>query len=606
MKSKILAIALAVSGTLLVISCKKGGSLDPKVEPLTEEKVFADSAMTFNFLNNIYYNTGLDIHPYRNTIGGATGGGPGSSDWNDSFETLSSNAASGYSGQNVFLSGTANSNSHPLLAMWALLYKKVRAANKFMANVPKSPISAARKKTMIAEARFLRAFYYQMLIRFYGGVQLMGDEVSDDFPTYDYKRNTYKECVDYVASEYDKAAADLPSALTLEAINYGRATSGACKAFKARLLLTAASPLFNGSPASTNASVLPLICYSANYDASLWQKAADACKAVIDLPDYALVVDNATQPGNGFWKLFTSGRKNSEFIFAYNIALGSATSQSATAGNLERAWFPRSNSNATDLTYMNPSQNLVEAFGMANGKMISESGSGFNALDPYKNRDPRFYNSIIYNQATMTSKTTTALATINIYSNAAGTRVGDGIEAYYTKTGYYTRKMCNDRIPYNSLTVDRSLPVIRLAEMIMGYAEALNELGQTEAAVVELNKIRSRGGVTAGADNRYGIPAGISKDNLRTLIRNEYRVEFYGEGHWFYDTRRWKTAEQTETGALQLMRATQNATGSPYPFKYEVQNVFTTKFIAPAMYFVPIPLAEILKSKDLLVQNPGW
>lgn len=608
MKSKILAIAVVASASLLVVSCKKGGSLDPKVEPLTEEKVFADSAMTFNFLNNIYWNTGLDIHPYRNTIGGASGTGPGSSDWNDAFETLSTNAASGYSGQDVFLKGTSNSSSHPLLAMWSLLYRKVRAANKFMANVPKSPISAGRKKTLVAEARFLRAFYYQMLIRFYGGVQLVGDDVSDEFPTYDYKRNSYKECVDYVAAEYDKAATDLPSATALEAINYGRATSGACKALKARLLLTAASPLFNGSPATTDANLLPLICYSANYDAALWQKAADACKAVLDLPDYALVVDNATQPGYGFWKMFTAGRKNTEFIFAYNIALGAASSGSFVEnnGNLERAWFPRSISNNGGQTYMNPSQNVAEAFGMANGKLIAESGSGFNALDPYKNRDPRFYYSIIYNQATMTSKTTTAQVAINIYSDAAGNRVGDGIESYYTKTGYYTRKMCNDRIPYNSLTVDRSLPIIRLAEMVLGYAEALNELGQTEAAVTELIKIRSRGGVAAGADNRYGIPAGISKDNLRTLIRNEYRVEFYGEGHWFYDTRRWKTAEQTENEALKLIRATQNPAGSTYPFKYQVENRIVTRFLAPAMYFVPIPLSEILKSKDKLLQNPGW
>ncbi|WP_316831761.1 RagB/SusD family nutrient uptake outer membrane protein [Pedobacter aquatilis] len=598
MKTKIFSL-ITILGIMMMCACKKGGFLDPQVEPLSENNVFSDSTMTFNFLNNIYWNTGLDIHHYRNTIGGATGAGPGSSDWNDSFETLSSNAASGYSGQNAFLTGTSTSSSHPLLAMWSLMYRKIRAANKFIANAPNSPISAQRKKILIAEARFLRAFYYQMLLRYYGGVQLVGDLVSDDFPEFEYKRNSYKECVDYVAAEYDKAAVDLPSAITLEAINYGRATSGACKAMKARLLITAASPLFNGQPASTDGAVLPYIAYSASYDAALWQKAADACKAVLDLPEYTLVIDNsnASYPGNGFWRMFTDGRKNSEFIFAYNLT---------GAKELETAWFPWSISGISSLTYMNPSENVVNAFGMANGKLINDSGSGYNSLDPYKNRDPRFYYSIVYNQATMTSRTTTALTTINIYSDANNNKVGDGIQQYYTRTGYYTRKMCNDRVPFASLTVNRSLPVIRLAEAILGYAEALNELGQTEAAVSELNKIRNRAGISPGSDGRYGIAVGVSQSQLRTLIRNEYRVEFYGEGHWYYDTRRWKTAELTENGSLQLTRGKQNPAGSAYPFSYTSENYLSLTFIKPAMYFVPIPLAEVLKSKGLLIQNPGW
>jgi hypothetical protein len=607
MKTKIFTIVLALSVGMLLFSCKKGGFLDSQVEVLSEENVFADSTMTFNFLNNIYWNTGLDIHPYRNTIGGFSGAGPGTSDWNDAFETLSSNATSGFSGQDAFLKGTSTSSNHPLLAMWTLMYKKIRAANKFIANVPNSPISAPRKKVLTAEARFLRAFYYQMLVRYYGGVQLVGNDVSDDFPTYDYKRDTYKDCVDYIAAEYDKAAVDLPDATTIEAINYGRATSGACKAYKARLLVTAASTLFNGSPAASDAAIRPLICYSANYDATLWQKAADACKAVMDLPEYALIVDNATKAGDGFFKLFTSGRKTSEYIFVYNLALAAA-SASDTNGGLERPFFPWSITarGTGSTTSMNPSQNVVDAFGMANGKLISDASSGYNVLDPYKNRDPRFYNSIIYNQATMTSRSTTALTTINIYTDASNNPVGDGIQPYHTKTGYYTRKMCNDRLPFASLTVARALPMMRLAEMVLGYAEALNELGRIEEAVTEVNKIRNRGGITAGSDNRYGIPAGVTQDQLRTLIRNEYRVEFYGEGHWYYDTRRWKTAENTEKGNLLLAKGKQNPAGSTYPFAYTYENVLSMNFIAPAMYFVPIPLSEVLKSKGLLVQNPGW
>ncbi|MGN7989272.1 RagB/SusD family nutrient uptake outer membrane protein [Pedobacter sp. 22226] len=594
MKNRSFIIGMLIT-IIAMVSCKKNGLLDPKTEPLSEDKVFADSALTNNFLNNIYAATGMDVVPLRNNL--VSNGG--ASDNNGNLDDLSTNNGSGLSGQNVFLTGGSSPSSGPFQATYAAYYQKIRATNKLLNNLPKTPLSSAKKKRLAAEARFLRAFYYQALVRLYGAVQLMGDDASDDFPTYEYKRSTYKQCVDYIAAEYDKAALDLPGSLTLDAVDYGRATSGACKALKARLFITAASPLFNGTPVTATTEQAPLVAYSNTYDVSLWQKAADACKAVIDLPEYALVIDNtlAAYPGNGFWKMFTESRKNSEYIYVYNIAKGKT---------LESYWFPRSlgTSPFSGTTLSNPTENIVKAFGMNNGKAITDPSSGYVDTNPYNNRDPRFYYSIIYNQAMVSDKTTTVLKPISIFTDrATGTTSADGITQYYTKTGYYSRKMCNDRLPFSTLNVDRAYPIIRLAEVYLGYAEALNELGQTELAVTWLNKIRDRAGIIPGSDGRYGIPAGITKENLRTIIRNEYRVEFYQEGHWFYDTRRWRTAEQTEKEGVNGTKVYRESNGS---FTYTSFTALTTIFISPQMYFVPIPNAEVLKSKGLLVQNPGW
>ncbi|MBT2562178.1 RagB/SusD family nutrient uptake outer membrane protein [Pedobacter sp. ISL-68] len=584
-------ILIAVCCLIALQSCKKGGFLDPKVEPLTEAKVFADSTLTMSFLTDIYAYTGMDIIPDIN-------GGSGLGTIIDSFETMTTNVAAGYSSgpQIPLLTSALTSGNHAFNAYYPAYYKRIRSANIFMKNIPSSTLSAPKKLRVIAEARFLRAWYYFALIRLYGGVQLMGDEVNDDLPNYEYKRDSYKKCIDYIATELDEAAKNLPTSLTLEAADYGRATSGACKALKARVLVTAASPLYNGNPIATDAIIGPLVSYSTTLDQNLWQKAADACKAVLDLPEYALVEDNTIKPGLGFQNMFITSRKNSEYIFAYNVTRGKT---------LELMWFPWSRTTQTVLTYSNPSENIVKAFGMKDGKPITASSAAlpYSATNPYVNRDPRFDYSIIYNQAVVCNKATTALDKVDIFFNKATNAPSvDGYAALHTRTGYYNRKMCNDSSPFNSLNVDRAYPIIRFAEMVLGYAEALNELGQTENAVSNVIKIRKRAGILAGTDNRYGIPAGISQVDLRALIQNEYRVEFFSEGHWYYDTRRWKTAEVTEAQQVTGTIVTKELNGT---FSYASITVINSAFLK-ANYFAPIPLTEILKGKSLLVQNPGW
>lgn len=589
MKKQLFSILFtAVVAVVGFSSCKKVGFLDRKTETLTEEKVFADSALTVGFINDMYAYTGQDIIPYRYV--NITS--PGTNDY-ACFDEQTSLATSYYSApQQGLMGGTYSASNYALNNYWTTYYKKIRQAALFLQNVGTTPLSATRKARLIAEAKYLRAFYYISLIRFYGGVQIMPNETLNVEDVLISKRNTYKECVDYVVKELDEAAKGLPSALAQDASEYGHATRGAALALKARILLTAASPLFNGSSFSTNTAVLPYITYSQTYDATLWQKAADAMKAVIDLNDYSLVEDNVTRPGHGFWKFAIKGRRTAEHIIPYIVANGTS---------LESARFPRSRA-GSGAGFSNPTDNAVQYFGMKNGKAITDPTSGYDASKPFENRDPRFNYSIIYNQAPIwKSGSGTTLVPVDIYFNKASNALAaDGIQVYYTKTGYYSRKMANDST-VTSASIQRALPVLRYSEILMGYAEALNELGQTQNAVVVLNQVRKRAGIEPGINQRYGIEEGVTKEALRKIIQNDYVAEFLMEGHFWYDTRRWRTAEFTEAVPMNANYITKELNGT---YTYEKRLALAVNW-QPRAYFAPIPQAEIDKSATL-IQNPGW
>ncbi|WP_295124918.1 RagB/SusD family nutrient uptake outer membrane protein [uncultured Chitinophaga sp.] len=580
--------ALALGGSMLLASCAKKDFLDARqTEALTEDIVFADSAQTLAFLNNAYAFTGQDIIPMRYTfIITPTG--------NDyaSLEDLTTHSVSFYSDpQATFIQAASTPKNYHSNRYYTTYYAKIRALNQYMKKVGGTPLSPAMQVKTTAEARFLRAFYYAQLVRYYGGVKMVGDTVYGITDDVKVIRNTFKDCIDYIATECDKAAVDLPNAGEQQPSDYGHITKGMCLALKARMLVHAASPLYNGSPAVDEPGLTPLIAYSASYDANLWKKAADACKAVMDLNQYSLYEDNTTRAGHGFWKVFLL-RKNSEYIYPYMIAAGTA---------LESARFPVTRS--TGGGYSTPTQNLVEAFGMANGKPITDPSSGYDANNPYNRRDPRFYYSIIHNGATVFYNSTKKMDPVDIYKNAAtGVVTYDGLQSYRTRTGYYARKMANDSIAPGT-NQSRVYPIIRYAEILLGYAEALNEFsGATQDVYDQVIAIRKRAGILPGTDNLYGLKNGMTKEEMRAVIRNEREVEFAYEGHWYYDTRRWKTAEVTENVPIRGMMVTRQTNGT---YTYTSQTVINAVFSKPKMYFSPFSEDEVNKSSTL-IQNPGW
>ncbi|WP_127132833.1 RagB/SusD family nutrient uptake outer membrane protein [Pseudoflavitalea rhizosphaerae] len=456
---------------------------------------------------------------------------------------------------------------------WNTCYSNIRKASIFLNNFDKVPLNikmadgSSAKKAWRAEARFIRAFAYFELLKRYGGVPLMGDEVrqvSDDLAL---PRNSFEEVVNYIVSECDKVA-DSSWQDPIEDSRYGYVTKGAAMALKARTLLYAASPLFNGGNIDAGN---PLTGY-ANYDAERWRLAAEAARALIDYNKFSLLPE--------FKKIFiTPG--NREVIFA---------KVSGNNKNVETNNAPIGYASAVSQGRTSPTQELVDAFPMSNGLPITDPASGYDANFPYANRDPRLTYTIFFNGAQWLNR---SVQTFEGGLDKPNTNVQQ------TRSGYYMRKFMGE---YESQTSYSDIPhpvmLFRYAEVLLNFAEAQNEYAGPDQDVYNaVQAIRQRAGL-----NPYQLPAGLTKEAMRQQIRNERRVELAFEEHRFWDIRRWKIAEQVMNSPLHGMRIDVSSSGAR---TYTVTQILTTKFRAPAMYLFPVRYDEVAKNHQMK-QNPGW
>ncbi|MBC7888244.1 MAG: RagB/SusD family nutrient uptake outer membrane protein [Ferruginibacter sp.] len=577
-----------------VSSCKKATFLDDKsTTALTDDAVFTDSTRTMAFVTRMYEEIGFNFYKGR-----WEGSGTTEQATDDGEYTLGSTArrtvglwAGVYNPVN-FMHGDA----------WTLPWTNIRRANLLLSKLPTTPLSEGLQKRLAGEARFMRAYFYTYLLNNFGGVPLIGDKVFGIDDIIDVPRNTYEECVTYVSKEFDEAAALLPPANTpyplgYEDRDYGRVTKGACMAVKARLLLFAASPLFNGGTiAAATPANKPLAGYPA-YNVSRWQAAADAANAVIQSNNYALNVDNTTAPGFGFYKVFLK-RVNPEYIVFVNRVPNR---------ELEAHYNPPSRGGARNTQ---PTQQIVDCFPMKNGlQILNPDGtvniaSGYDPNNPYVNRDPRFDYTIIYNNSLYFSTTTNNRAPVLTYVGAPG---NDGIGSN-TRTGYYCRKMCDADISSNSsFQTERGWPLLRYAEILLDYAEAINETGQTQLAYPKLIELRSRAGITAGTNGLYGLKANMTVAEMREVVRNERHIElaYEADSRWD-DIRRWKIAEAVNNGYNRAMTITRNATTGVLTYTRTFTNPTDRLHVfRPEMHLFPIPNDE-LRKMPAMIQNPGW
>jgi len=582
-----------MASALVYASCRKEGFLTAtSTTNLTEQTIFTDSSRTVGFLANIYSNTGLSTSLSRFSYNYVVCGGlEAACDEAEPSHAFSTPATQ-------FATGTVNAGiigEEP----YKTCYSNIRAVNILIKNLPNAPLKPAYKTQMVAEARFLRAWYYALLVQHYGGVPLVGDTLLTYDKPIQAKRNTYAECVDYILSECDTAAAILPS--TQMGLNYGRASKGACLALKARVLLYAASPLFNGTTLPADAgpgggvAVDPALVGYPTFDMNRWKLAENAAQAVIAMGIYSLNTVNNYQtslPGYGFQGMFPL-RVNTEYIFELMRPTGNS--------DLENMCLPPSRgSNGTGSF---PYQGLVDAFPMRNGKPITDPTSGYNPADPYKDRDPRLDYSIIRDQTVLLVRTgngqTNGSAPVNIFvGNYNGILTGQDAVHQGTITGYYNNKMLDPAAIAATLSFasNRVMPLIRYAEVLLNYAEAANEYeGPTGNVYAAVEAVRQRAGL-----DPYQLPTGLSQAEMRTRIQNERRVELAYEGHRFWDVRRWKIAPQTENIQSMGMEVNRNGGAVTYkPFNVTKHN------FRPAMYLWPFPLSETGKSPEL-VQNPGY
>jgi len=581
-KSAIFLLILFVLAAAIP-ACKKSGFLDQTVTTsLDETSTFKDSSNAMMFLNNIYSNIGFATDPRRFNSGAG-------SLWNAGLESACDEAegpnASSANGFIQFATGSVNPTIVPPDA-WSAPYSNIRAVNQFLKHIPIIPFNSALKTQVAAEARFLRAWYYAMMLQHYGGVPLIGDTI---YATADHiaaKRNSYRQCVNYILSECDSAAAILPA--TWSGAQYGRASKGACLALKARVLLFAASPLFNnGGQAHGLGGGLDSIVAYPDSDPGRWQLAADAARAVIALGAFHLFVDSTSKPGEpgyGFQELFTQ-RYNSEYILAHMMGDNKY---------LESLWdVPSRGGSGGPFPY----QEIVDAFPMNNGLAITDPASGYDPANPYQNRDPRLGYTIIHDSTLRATFGTNQPSPVLLYMNTSvAPPVAASGDAVYkgTPTGLYIFKMLDPNVINNSVgNTIRVLPLIRYAEVALNFAEATNEAsGPTSEVYQSIEAIRQRAGLRP-----YQLPVGLDQAGMRAVIQQERRLELAFEGFRFFDTRRWMIAEQTDNLSMHGMEVDRGPGVAYKPFIVRKHN-FTK-----AMYLWPLPLSEIAKSPELL-QNP--
>lgn len=409
-----------------------------------------------------------------------------------------------------------------------------------------------------AEARFLRAYFHFELLKRYGPIPIVTSTLSINGNYENTPRPTMKEVVDFIAKECD-IAADTLELTPWRNVNdaFGRATKGAALALKSRLLLYAASPLYVDF-GDTNEANKPT-------DVALWKSAADAAKAVIDLNQYELA--------SSYADLFKNDFQNKEYIFVRRYAANS---------DFEKSNFPVSFGGKGGT---NPSQNLVDDYEMLDGTPFDWNDPA-KAAQPFENRDARLEATILMNMTPFKGK--------KVATYPEGADASPNPNA--TKTGYYLRKFLNEdvNIQTGGSSSGHVVPLFRLAEIYLNYAEALNECDPTNPDIaLYLNKVR----------NRASLPnvSALSQEQMRAVIQHERRVELAFEEHRSWDVRRWKIASSTLGTPLMGVQIERKPLGgyTYMPVKVE-QRVFQ-----PKMYWYPIPQSEVLKLKQWK-QNNGW
>lgn len=593
-------LTLLAVGAIFASCTKSEGFLENKTAGLDETQVFSDSLRTIQFLNGIYGDIGWTFNKGRWDTHGNT-----EQSVDDGEYSLSAAYRPSVMLYQGTLSATNLGTTNPtMIDFWSVPYTNIRRCNMLLRNLAATPLSAAMQSRMQGEARCLRAWYYMQLMSAYGGVPNVGDSVFVISDKLNFPRANYADLVTYVSNELDAAAALLPTpGATFPAgydnLDYGRVTKGTCLGLKSRLLLYAASPLFNGGANTTDATLAAVVSYP-TYSVTRWQAAADAAQAVINSGYYALNVDNTTQAGFGFYKLFLS-RVNTEIIFGKFRPINK---------DFESYYNPPTRSGAN---YTRATHNLAECFPMINGKAITDAASGYDAANPYANRDPRFRYTLIYNGCRHANNSNIQDFVWTFTGSGA---TGDAYSAG-ANTGYYIRKMCDSSASAGGSAAgpDRTWPIMRYAEILLNYAEAINETGQTALAYPKLVDLRARAGISPGADNLYGMKANMTQAEMRAFIQNERRIELAYEDHRWNDIRRWKIAMTLYNGAAtgynKVMHVARVGTGGSLTtgigltFTYTVEYTIRQHVFRPEMYLLPIPDAEIRKM-PMMVQNPGW
>ena len=545
MKARIIYIAAAF---FLFTACDGKLEIEP-TDQLTDVTVWQTPANANLFLNDIYnsLNPGPQSTVFTNVPSEIS---------NDPLDNFSDNSISGplagIPSYVNFAQGAYGPSTPIFTPHWKNMYANIRQCNVFIENVSKAGFDDNTKKGMLAQARFLRAYFYKSLMDLYGGVPLItfplprtaqGDGIF-------YPRNTYEECVAFIQKECEAAAADLP--LKVAAKEAGRATKGAAWALEGEQLLYA------GKWKDAAAVNLKIINAGAGYDL---------------YPDYGQL-------------FLPANENNQEVIFDVQYAAN-------VKGEIkEKYWNPVKVSDGGGWGAVNPTQNLVDDYEFLDGKTEAEGSVMFDPEHPYDNRDKRFAASIIYDGASW--KNGIIYTRLGVANNT--NELDEAGAGGKGRTGYFLKKMVDPAI-VPGVSSGANAVIWRYAEVLLNYAEAQNEAAGPDGTVYDaVNKVRTRAGLPA-------LPGNLTQSGMRARIRRERRVELAFEGKRLFDLWRWKIAGEVFSKPLRAMKIT----GNGDHLIYQKINAGGGKitFDPSKNYLMPIP-QTVMAQNPKIEQNPNY
>jgi hypothetical protein len=475
------------------------------------------------------------------------------------------------------------------------MFVALRRCNTMLENINKPiDLTAGEKARWIAEVKFLKAYYHYYLMRMYGPVPIIDVNlpITSSPEEVKIKRKPVDSVVNYIVKLLDESIPDLPTGITNPTRELGRITKPIAMSVKAEILATAASPLFNGNPDYANFKDKDGInLFSTSYDATKWDKAAEACKAAIDICEangLALhkFVAPATIPATLTDSLRTvldiqtaiteKWELNSELIWALNNTYG----YGAQERNMPRLNAKAAISLIAQGTFAVPIVQQ-ELFYTDKGVPINEDKTwdyvnrytfrtgddanrfyihnGYQTVKAHFNREPRFYADVAfdggvwYGDGVLDPENTEYVA-----ARGNGSFAGPKDNVKLNVTAYWAKKLVHYQtvITDTYTQVDYHMPLIRLAGMYLLYAEILNEQGKSSSEILPyVDKVRDRAGLKGVAESWTDYsknPAKFAtKDGLRQIIHQERRIELAFEGQAGWDLRRWKELQGVMSRPMQ-------------------------------------------------------
>jgi len=551
---------------VLITGCKKALDLEP-LDSFSDKSVFSDAATLNLFVNGTYRYLRQPFSAQEGLTEGMT----------DNAYSRYVDAHQAYTAGEI----VRDNGEGMTRGLWSNAFTAIRRTNLFLEQAANSPIDASTITKLGADMRFIRAFEYFDLMKFYGGVPIVTSTFQLDAKNFDVSRNSIEEVTAFIVKECNEIIPVLPAFATAEK---GKATKEAAMALKARTLLYAASPLFN----PTN-------------DKSKWEAARDANKAVMDLPGFNILKNGTAEQ---YFNTF-NGKDQSEIIFARYFTAANSQSENS-AGEGANFWLFPNSFNAWSAVA--PTQDIIDSYEMSNGKLPAEAGSGYDPQNPYVNREPRFYANFLFNGAVYTDPYTTkstrqlqyyrdknnpANASLNGHESRGAVFYADGASPTSYNFKKYTVEGLGSR-NIGSATQTNPWIYFRKTEFYLNYAECEIELGNEGPARTAINAVRGKVGLADITE---------SGSALAERYRRERRVELVVEDHRIHDIRRWKIGPEALNKPAKGVDIYKNGSVMEYHYDFVANN---NRRWVDKMYWAPIPYSEIQRSNNKLTQNLGY